>query len=443
MTKNTTSSPSSVPYSASSVTTSAAPSANRATRDAKDTSGTNSGWIPDRSARSSATRSTAGASASVASSTVLLPAPTPRTRTSPPAPLTTNPPRTNPRSPMKLTDQWGRIADDLRISLIDKCNLRCTYCMPAEGMMWLKKNQLLTANEAIRIADIGVRIFGVKDIRFTGGEPLVRRDLEDIIAGVRELHPDVSIALTTNAIGLDRRIEALADAGLTRINVSLDTVRPDTFHQITRRKQFDAVVRGIEAACDAGLDPVKVNAVMMRGLNDDQGCELLEWCLQRGLQLRFIEQMPLDADHKWALKNLVSAQEIRAQLSQKYVIAPNQQPRGSAPAQLWDVWDKGADGQPTGDVRGQVGIIASVTESFCAACTRTRITADGHIRSCLFSQQETDLMELLRDGSSDVEVARRWQEAMWGKPRAYGSDEVTLNSPDYVQPERTMSAIGG
>ena len=398
-------------------------------------------WIPDRS--------------QPAHPTVALPTPTtvrtttrqagqPAARTRPRilAPTPT-PPRTNPNTPMALADQWGRIADDLRISLIDKCNLRCTYCMPAEGMSWLKKNQLLTTAEAIRIADIGVRIFGAKDIRFTGGEPLVRRDLEEIIAGVRALHPDVSIALTTNAIGLDRRIAALSDAGLTRINVSLDTIRPDTFHQITRRNQLDAVIRGIESARDAGLDPVKVNAVMMRGLNDDQGSELLEWCLQRGLQLRFIEQMPLDADHKWALENLVSAEDIRSELSENYVIAPNQAPRGSAPAQLWDVWDKGVDGQATGSVRGQVGIIASVTESFCAACTRTRITADGHVRSCLFSQQETDLLELLRDGSSDVVVARRWQEAMWGKPRAYGSDEVTLNSPEYVQPERTMSAIGG
>ncbi|WP_312097258.1 GTP 3',8-cyclase MoaA [Corynebacterium dentalis] len=341
-----------------------------------------------------------------------------------------------------LADQWGRVADDLRISLIDKCNLRCTYCMPEEGMQWLPKKSLLSTAEAIRIANIGVRLLGVKDIRFTGGEPLIRRDLEEIVAGVRALHPEVSISLTTNAIGLDKRVAGLAKAGLTRINVSLDTVRKQTFAEMTRRDRLDAVIRGIDAALTAGLDPVKVNAVMLRGINDGQAAELLDWCLQRGLQLRFIEQMPLDADHNWARENLVSAAEIREQISEQFRIAVHPAPRGSAPAQLWDVFAKD---EPVEDATplGQVGIIASVTESFCAACSRTRITADGHIRSCLFSHEETDLMELLRDGSSDEDIARRWQSAMWMKPRAYGSDDVTLNSADYVQPERTMSAIGG
>lgn len=351
-------------------------------------------------------------------------------------------------TPDVLADQWGRVADDLRISLIDKCNLRCSYCMPEEGMTWLHKDNLLTAEEAIRIADIGVRMLGVKDIRFTGGEPLIRRDLEDIIAGVRRLHPDVSISLTTNAINLDKRVDGLVEAGLTRINVSLDTPDSETFAAMTRRDRFDAVVRGIDAALAAGLHPVKVNAVMLRGVNDDQAAELLDWCLQRGLQLRFIEQMPLDADRNWARENLVSAAEIRAQLSERFHIARNPEPRGSSPAELWDVFAKDGSGDAgttndAGEPLGQVGIIASVTESFCSACSRTRITADGHIRSCLFSQEETDLMELLRDGSSDEDIVKRWQAAMWKKPRAYGSNELTLNSADYVQPERTMSAIGG
>lgn len=341
-------------------------------------------------------------------------------------------------SPLSLSDQWGRVADDLRISLIDKCNLRCTYCMPAEGLPWLPKNQLLTAAEAIRLADIGVRLFGVKDIRFTGGEPLVRQDLEDIIAGVRQLHPEVSIALTTNAIGLDKRVDQLREAGLTRINVSLDTVDPQRFKDVTRRDRLDDVIRGIDAAVASGLDPVKVNAVLMRGVNDDQGADLLAWCLDRGLQLRFIEQMPLDADHNWARQNLVSGAEIRAQLGERFHLSPHPAPRGSAPAELWDVRDRS-----DAPVRGQVGVIASVTESFCAACSRTRITADGKVRSCLFSQEETDLLGLLRDGSTDEQVAARWQQAMWVKPRAYGSNQVTLNDPEYVQPERTMSAIGG
>ncbi|WP_235840690.1 GTP 3',8-cyclase MoaA [Corynebacterium liangguodongii] len=338
----------------------------------------------------------------------------------------------------ELADRFGRIADDLRISLIDKCNLRCTYCMPAEGMTWLPKEHLMSASEAVRIADIGVRIFGVKDIRFTGGEPLVRKDLEDIIAGVRSAHPAVPISLTTNAIGLDKRIDALVNAGLTRINVSLDTVRRETFRAMTRRDRLEAVIDGIDAARRAGLHPIKVNAVMMRGLNDTQEAELLAWCLGRGLQLRFIEQMPLDADRLWARANLVSAREIRGRLRESYDLTPHPEPRGSAPAQLWDVRHLGGS-----DVLGQVGIIASVTESFCAACSRTRLTADGHVRSCLFSNEETDLLGPMRAGASDEEIAEIWAGAMWAKPRAYGSDTVTLNTPGYVPPERSMSEIGG
>lgn len=337
-----------------------------------------------------------------------------------------------------LTDRFGRIADDLRISLIDKCNLRCSYCMPAEGMQWLPKDHLMTAEEAVRIADIGVRVFGVKDIRFTGGEPLVRADLAEIIAGVRRMHPSIPISLTTNAIGLDKRVHTLVDAGLTRINVSLDTVRADTFHAITRRDRLHAVIAGIDAALAAGLHPVKVNAVMMRGLNDAQEPELLAWCLDRGLQLRFIEQMPLDADRAWARQNLVSAAEIRGRLSQHYDLSPNPEPRGSAPAQLWDVRHLGDT-----EVLGQVGIIASVTESFCAACSRTRITADGAVRSCLFSNEETNLLGAMRSGCSDEEIADMWAGAMMRKPRAYGSDTVTLNTPGYVPPARSMSEIGG
>ena len=354
--------------------------------------------------------------------------------------------------PLRLRDRWGRTADDLRISLIDKCNLRCTYCMPAEGLPWLHKSSLLTAEEAVRLADIGVRILGVKDIRFTGGEPLVRHDLADIIAGVRELHPEVPISITTNGIGLDKKVDALVDAGLTRVNVSLDTIDRQAFAELTRRDRLQQVMAGLAAAKDAGLEPVKVNAVMMRGVNDTGAADLLAWCVERGYQLRFIEQMPLDADRSWARDNLVSAAELRERLSERFVLREDPAPRGSAPAQLWEVFDRvsrvqdaaqdaplAADATPL----GKVGIIASVTESFCSACSRTRVTADGKIRSCLFSKEETDLMWLLRGGASDEDVALGWARAMWGKPRAYGSDEVTLNDEAYVQPERTMSAIGG
>lgn len=342
---------------------------------------------------------------------------------------------------LRLTDRWGRTADDLRISLIDKCNLRCSYCMPAEGLPWLKKESLLTTEEAIRLADIGVRVLGVKDIRFTGGEPLVRQDLEDIIRGVRELHPDVPISITTNAIGLDKRVGSLVSAGLSRVNVSLDTVDREAFAELTRRDRLPQVIAGLEAAKVAGLDPVKVNAVAMRGLNDVGIPDLAHWCLTRGYQLRFIEQMPLDADHTWARDNLVSAAEIRTRLSRDFDLTVDPEPRGSAPAQLWEVRPRGAD--PESPALGKVGIIASVTESFCSTCSRTRITADGRIRTCLFSQKETDLMELLRGDAGDEDVARTWATAMWGKPRAYGSESVTLNDPEYIQPERTMSAIGG
>lgn len=313
--------------------------------------------------------------------------------------------------------------------------------MPAEGLPWLKKESLLTVDEAVRLADIGVRILGVRDIRFTGGEPLVRKDLADIIRGVRARHTEVPISITTNAIGLDRRVDELVDAGLTRVNVSLDTVDRDTFTELTRRDRLPQVLAGLQAAKAAGLEPVKINAVAMRGVNDEGVAELAQWCVQRGYQLRFIEQMPLDADHNWARENLVSAAEIRGRLSEVFDLAPDPAPRGSAPAQLWEVRPRGAD--PSSPAVGKVGIIASVTESFCAACSRTRITADGRVRSCLFSQEESDLMGLLRAEASDEDIARAWAAAMWGKPRAYGSDGVTLNDPEYVQPERTMSAIGG
>lgn len=341
----------------------------------------------------------------------------------------------------RLADRWGRVADDLRISLIDKCNLRCTYCMPADGMAWLRKDRLLTAAEAVRIADLGVRVFGVRDVRFTGGEPLVRHDLADIIAGVRRLHPEVPISITTSGIGLDKRIDDLRNAGLTRVNVSLDTVDREAFRKLTRRDRLPQVIAGLEAAKAAGLEPVKVNAVLMRGINDAGAADLLEWCVSRGYQLRFIEQMPLDADHSWARENLVSGAEVRSRLAERFDLTPDPVPRGSAPAALWEVRPRGA--APESEPLGKVGVIASVTESFCAVCSRTRITADGKVRSCLFSAEETDLLAVMRSGASDAEVADVWAGAMLGKPRAYGSDAVTLDDPEYVQPERTMSAIGG
>lgn len=341
-------------------------------------------------------------------------------------------------APLLLQDRWGRVADDLRLSLIDKCNLRCTYCMPAEGLDWLRKDRLLSTEEAVRIADVGVRLLGVKEIRFTGGEPLVRADLDTIIGTLRGLHPDLPMSITTNGIGLEKKIDRLVAAGLNRINVSLDTVCAETFAKITRRDRLPHVLRGLEAAAEAGLHPIKINAVLMRGVNDGEAADLLDWSLDHGFQLRFIEQMPLDADHGWTKENMITAQEIRENLEERFLLEPHGAPRGSSPAALWEVRDR--DGAA---VRGQVGIIASVTEPFCSACSRTRITADGKIRSCLFSHEETDLMAALRDGSDDEEIARIWRRAMWAKPRAHGQDHTGLDAPDFVQPDRSMSAIGG
>lgn len=337
-----------------------------------------------------------------------------------------------------LIDQFGRTATDLRMSLIDKCNLRCHYCMPAEGLDWLKKDDLLAGHEIIRLADIAIAHLGIEKIRFTGGEPLVRADLLDILAGVHAAHPEVELSMTTNGINLERKIDDLVAAGLSRINVSLDTVCPETFAKITRRDRLTKVLSGLHSAKAAGLDPIKINAVLLRGINDQQAAELLTWTIEHGYKLRFIEQMPLDADHKWTRDNMVTAAEIRDQISEVYSLTPHETPRGSAPAELFDVRDK-----TTQEILGTVGIIASVTEPFCSACSRTRITADAKVRSCLFSHTETDLMALLRDGSSDEAIADAWRGAMWQKPKAHGQTEVGLGMPGFVQPDRSMSAIGG
>jgi cyclic pyranopterin phosphate synthase len=344
-----------------------------------------------------------------------------------------------------LLDRFGRTATDLRISLTDRCNLRCTYCMPAEGLPVLPKEQLLQRDEIARLAGIAVQRLGVRQVRFTGGEPLLRRDLAEIIAACAALEPRPEISLTTNAIGLTSRVEALAAAGLDRINVSLDSVHADTFAQITRRPFLDRVLAGIDAATAAGLSLIKINAVLMRGVNDYQAADLLAWALAGGHQLRFIEQMPLDADHAWDRSDMITAAEIRARLEERFVLVPDEEPRDGAPAELWRVYAKGtapAIGRGTGGANtaalGRVGIIASVTEAFCADCRRTRLTAEGGVRSCLFSHTETDLLGPLRAGATDDQLADLWRDAMWAKPKGHGMD-----SDDFVQPERSMSAIGG
>ncbi|MDZ5076079.1 GTP 3',8-cyclase MoaA [Nesterenkonia sp. HG001] len=337
-----------------------------------------------------------------------------------------------------LLDRFGRRATDLRISLIDKCNLRCTYCMPADGLPWLSKDELLTAEEIRRLVRIGVDTLGVRELRLTGGEPLVRADLLEIIAGIRADHPDLPIAMTTNAIGLERKAAALEEAGLDRVNVSLDSLHPETFAQLTRRDSLNKVLRGVEAAAAAGLTPLKVNAVLMRGINEREAPDLLAWALAQGYELRFIEQMPLDGDQNWRSEGTVSAAQTRALLSERFQLQPDAEPRAGAPAERFEVLS--LDGTPL----GRVGVIASVTEPFCADCRRTRITAEGKVMSCLFSHQEVDLAHLLRDPAADDDaVARRWAEAMWLKPAAHGTDRPGFDLDSFTRPGRSMSAIGG
>ena len=331
-----------------------------------------------------------------------------------------------------LVDTYGRVATDLRVSLTDKCNLRCTYCMPAEGLDWLPGEALLSPSERGRLLRIAVTRLGITSVRFTGGEPLVTRHLEDVVAAAAALRPRPEITLTTNGIGLDRRAAALRQAGLDRINVSLDSIDAAHFARITRRDRLGDVLDGLAAAKAAGLSPVKVNAVLdpVSGLED--AVNLLGYCLDHGYQLRIIEQMPLDAGHTWQRGKVIDADTILATLRQHFDLRSDPQPRGSAPAELWQVSESAE--HPA----GTVGVIASVTHAFCSACDRTRLTADGQIRSCLFSQEESDLRAILRGGGSDDDLAAAWAAAQWGKPRAHGIDDA-----GFVQPARTMSAIGG
>lgn len=322
-----------------------------------------------------------------------------------------------------LVDTFGRVATDLRVSVTDRCNLRCTYCMPAEGLPWMAKPEMLDDDEMVRLIRLFVEL-GVTQVRFTGGEPLLRRSLVDVVRRVGELPSRPRMALTTNGIGLDRLAQPLADAGLDRINVSLDTVSPERFAQLTRRDRFADVERGLKAAADAGLAPVKVNAVAMPG---EDPAELLAWCLDRGYELRFIEQMPLDAQHEWDRAQMMSRGDLLAALESRFRLSPVAE-RGSAPAERFYV-----DGGPA-----TVGVIASVTAPFCGACDRVRLTADGQVRNCLFARAENDLRGPLRAGATDGELTELIRLNMWGKASGHG-----IGTPDFEQPTRPMSAIGG
>ena len=323
-----------------------------------------------------------------------------------------------------LVDGFGRVHTDLRLSLTDRCNLRCTYCMPAEGLDWLPKPELLTDDELVRLVTVFASM-GVRTVRLTGGEPLLRKGLPGLVQRLAAL--DLSLSLTTNGLGLERSAQALRDAGLRRVNVSLDTLRPERFLELTRRDRFADVVKGLAAAKSAGLDPVKVNTVLMRGVNDDEAGDLLAWALDHGYALRFIEQMPLDPQHGWDRSTMLDADEILARLGERWTLTPVEV-RGSAPAEQFLV-----DGGPA-----TVGVVGSVSRPFCGACDRLRLTADGQVRNCLFARDESDLRAPLRAGASDDELAVRLQAAVWTKKKGHG-----IGEPGFVQPDRPMSAIGG
>jgi len=327
-----------------------------------------------------------------------------------------------------LIDPYDRQVEDLRISITDRCNFRCTYCMPAEGMQWMERSELLTYEEQARIARVCVEHFGFRAIRVTGGEPTLRAHLPRLFRMLAPLGTD--LAMTTNGVRLPELAHDLAEAGLQRVNISLDTLRRDTFRELTRRDELDRVLAGIDAAIDAGLSPVKINCVVMRGVNDDEIVDLAAFGRAKGVGVRFIEFMPLDAQGEWSMDRVVPAREILDRIDAVFPLATDRVP-GSGhvePAERFEY----ADGE------GDVGVIASVTEPFCDRCDRIRITADGKLRVCLFALEETDLRAVVRDGGTDDDLASAIAAAVGTKWAGHRIGQVT-----FVRPPRSMSQIGG
>ncbi|MFE2348361.1 GTP 3',8-cyclase MoaA [Kitasatospora cineracea] len=338
------------------------------------------------------------------------------------APRTTDAPAD---APAPLVDRYGRVHTDLRISLTDRCNLRCTYCMPAEGLDWLPRDQTLDDDELLRLAGIAVHRLGIRTLRLTGGEPLLRRGLPGLVARLAGLGAELS--LTTNGIGLARRATELKQAGLHRVNVSLDTLRPERYAALTRRDRLPDVLAGLAAARAAGLAPVKVNAVPVRGVNEDELVDLVEFAVDGGYRMRFIESMPLDAQGAWDRAAMVTADEILDVLAARWRLVPVGR-HGNAPAEEWRL--AGTD--------HVVGVIASVTRPFCGGCDRVRLTADGQLRNCLFATEESDLRALLRGGADDARIERAWRDCVARKAPGH-----RIGDASFVRPDRPMSAIGG
>lgn len=329
-----------------------------------------------------------------------------------------------------LIDTHGRVHRDLRISLTDRCSLRCTYCMPEQGNEWLARSSILTLDEIERIARVAAAA-GVTTFRLTGGEPLLRADIVEVVrrlAAIESPSGPVQLAMTTNGIRLAELLPALQEAGLHRLNISIDTLRRDRFHDLTRRDRLEDVLTGIAAAQASSLRPLKLNAVAMRGVNDDELVELVAFAIAHDAELRFIEQMPLDAGHTWDRAQMVTREEILETLRGRWTLTPVPG-RGGAPAERW-VLD---DGPHT------VGVIASVTAPFCGDCDRLRLTADGQLRNCLFSTTEYDLLPILRAGGEvDAEIDRMLRSCVRGKLPGHA-----INDPSFLQPARGMNAIGG
>jgi cyclic pyranopterin phosphate synthase len=329
----------------------------------------------------------------------------------------------------ELIDRFGRVHRDLRVSLTDRCSLRCTYCMPAEGVPWLPAPTLLSTDELVRTVRVATEL-GIRTVRLTGGEPLLRPDVVDVVAALASITtPDgpLELSMTTNGLRLAALAAPLRDAGLTRVNVSIDTLDRSRFIEITRRDRLAQTLAGIEAARVVGLSPIKLNALAMRGVNDHELVDLVAFAISKGAQMRFIEHMPLDAGHTFDRATLLTGAEIVSALEHTYTLTPKDA-RGAAPAK--EYW---VDGGP-----GSVGVIASVSQPFCDACDRVRLTADGQFRTCLFAHAEHDLRTPLRNGASDAELADAMRAAVLLKKASHGID-----SPDFRQPDRPMSAIGG
>ena len=329
-----------------------------------------------------------------------------------------------------LVDRFGRVHRDLRISLTDRCSLRCTYCMPARGVQWLPTPSILTADEIARVARVCAAA-GITTFRLTGGEPLLRADVVEVVGRLARLRgPDgepVEVALTTNGIRLPETIDDLVAAGLTRLNVSLDTLRPDRFAALTRRDRLDDVLRGVDAAARSPLRPLKLNAVAMRGVNDDEIVDLVEFAGVHGAEIRFIEQMPLDAGHTWDRARMVTREEILEALASRWTLV-GLDGRDHAPAERFLL--SGTD--------RTVGVIAAVTAPFCGGCDRLRLTADGQLRNCLFARYELDLAALLRAGADDEAIDAMLRASVAAKLPGHGIDD-----PGFLQPARGMNAIGG